>query len=330
MSDTLVLASDGEGIAVAANLLATGHLVAFPTETVYGLGADATDDLAVARIFEAKGRPTFNPLIVHVAHLASAMDLADFSEQALALAKAFWPGPLTMVLPKARGARVSDLVSAGLSTIAVRVPSHPVAQAILRAAHKPIAAPSANRSGLVSPTLAHHVTEDLTGRIDAVVEGGPADVGVESTVIGFSEDGPVLLRPGGIARRAIERVLGAVLLEPLSFAHDQRSTPSLPSPGLMLSHYATQARLRLGARAVLRGEAYLAFGPETDIGIENAWAVFNLSLSGDLVEAASRLFVGLRALDASGAGCIAVAPIPKEGLGEAICDRLARAAAPRP
>ncbi|WP_439573531.1 L-threonylcarbamoyladenylate synthase [Phreatobacter sp.] len=312
------LAADLHGLAEAGRLLREGGLVAFPTETVYGLGADATDGRAVAGIYEAKGRPSFNPLIAHVAEPDEARGLGQFDAAADALSRAFWPGPLTLVVPMAAGAGISDLARAGLDTIGLRVPSHALARTILKAAGRPVAAPSANRSGHVSPTTAAHVLADLDGRIDAVVEGGAADVGVESTIIACLGGDPVLLRPGGLAREAAEAVIG----RPLAAS----SSETTIAPGMLASHYAPNAAIRLDARDVAANEALLAFGPDVPAG---AATVLNLSPSGDLSEAAANLFGHLRALDASGAARIAVMPIPKRGLGEAIRDRLARAAAPR-
>jgi len=315
---TLRLASDLASLAEAGRLLRQGRLVAFPTETVYGLGADATDGLAVAGIYEAKGRPSFNPLIAHVATVGEALALGCFDDAASRLARAFWPGPLTLVVPMAEGAGISDLTRAGLDTVGLRVPSHPVAQAILQAAGRPVAAPSANRSGHVSPTTATHVLADLDGRIDAVVDGGPTDVGVESTIVACLGGAPVLLRPGGVPREAIEAAIG----QPLASA----SGGATIAPGMLASHYAPKAGIRLDVTRVEPGEALLAFGPDAPAG---ATTVLNLSPSSDLAEAAANLFGHLRVLDASGAARIAVMPIPSEGLGEAIRDRLARAAAPR-
>src|SRR3954471_1214944 len=304
-------------IAAAARVLADGRLVAFPTETVYGLGADATNGEAVARLYAAKGRPRFNPLISHVPDAKAAEQLACFSDDAKKLA-AFWPGPLTLVLPKTDRCPVSDLATAGLDSIAVRVPDHPVARDLLNAFGKPVVAPSANQSGHVSPTLAAHVRADLDGRIDLIVDAGPAVVGVESTIVSCL-GAPTLLRPGGLPRDAIERVLGHALLDAEPIADEAPL-----APGMLSSHYAPKARLRLNAVDVRPGEALLAFGPSAP----RAERTLNLSASGDLVEAAANLFSHLRALDAG--AVIAVMPIPNEGLGEAINDRLARAAAPRP
>jgi L-threonylcarbamoyladenylate synthase len=312
----------------AAVLLREGKLVAFPTETVYGLGADAWNGKAVAAIFAAKGRPHFNPLICHYpdAEAAFAEVLAD--DRARRLAARFWPGPLTLVLPRRPECRVDLLAGAGLDTQAVRVPAHPLALALLRAVGRPVAAPSANRSGQVSPTTAAHVLEGLGGRIEAVVDGGPCEVGVESTVLDLaSPGGAVLLRPGGVTAEAIEAEIGPLghALAPESAA----ATATLRSPGLMLSHYAPSLPVRLGAWSVEPGEALLAFGNP----LPGAGAVWNLSEAGDTTEAAARLFAGLRWLDTEGwrlgLSRIAAMPVPEAGLGAAINDRLRRAAAPR-
>lgn len=304
----------------AGRLLRAGELVAFGTETVYGLGGDATNARAVAAIFEAKGRPAFNPLICHFASAASAFAEVRADPRAEALAAHFWPGPLTLVLPRRADSRIDALASAGMATLAVRVPGHAAALALLRAADLPIAAPSANRSGLVSPTSAQHVMDDLGGRIAAVLDCGPCAVGLESTVLDLSEGAPVLLRPGGIAVEEIEAVAGPVGRAP---AADMRS------PGMMASHYAPRAALRLQADEVGELEALLAFGA----ALPGAGAVWNLSARGDLIEAASRLFAGLRWLDAAvaarGLSGIAAMRVPERGLGLAINDRLRRAAAPR-
>jgi L-threonylcarbamoyladenylate synthase len=309
----------------AARVLAGGGLVAFPTETVYGLGADATDARAVARLYAAKGRPAFNPLIAHVGDLDAARRIARFDERSLRLAEAFWPGPLTLVLPKAAGCPVSDLATAGLDTLAVRVPAHPVAQAILRAFGKPVVAPSANISGHVSPTTAAHVQGDLAGRIDLIVDGGPVSVGVESTIVACLAT-PLLLRPGGLPRADIERVLGTKLTRP---AQDVAADAPQPlAPGMLASHYAPRTPVRLDARDLRPGEALLAFGPCPLAGADAA-RTLNLSTTGDLVEAAANLFGHLRHLDTAGASAIAVMAVPDEGLGEAINDRLRRAAIPQ-
>jgi L-threonylcarbamoyladenylate synthase len=322
LSATRMAKADAAAAADAARVLAAGGLVAFPTETVYGLGADATSGPAVARLYDAKGRPAFNPLIAHVADVADAERLARFDADAARLAKAFWPGPLTLVLPKAAGCPVAELATAGLDTIAVRVPAHEVAQDILAAFGKPVVAPSANRSGHVSPTCAEHVAADLAGRIDLIVDGGATPVGVESTIVACLGE-PVLLRPGGLPRAAIERSLGCLLADPAP----ARDTGGPIAPGMLATHYAPRTRLRLNALRVAAGEALLAFGPVPAEGAERAACVLNLSARGDLVEAAANLFAHLRALDAAGAGAIAAMPVPRQGLGEAINDRLERAAA---
>ena len=309
----------------AARCLEDGGLVAFPTETVYGLGADATNSRAVARLYEAKGRPSFNPLIAHVSDLQAARQIARFDDRSLRLAEAFWPGPLTLVLPKAAGCPVSDLATAGLETIAVRIPAHPAARDILRAFGKPVVAPSANLSGNVSPTTAAHVLSDLDGRIDLIVDGGPVSVGVESTIVGCFET-PLLLRPGGLPREEIEQVLGEKLAR---IPDDDGKADAQPlAPGMLASHYAPRTTVRLNAATLERGEALLAFGPHLIPGSDQA-IVMNLSEAGDLVEAAANLFGYLRDLDAKGPRAIAVMPIPHDGLGEAINDRLQRAAIPR-
>lgn len=310
---TETLSPDAKGIRRAERLLSAGGLVAFPTETVYGLGGDARQGKAVASIFDAKGRPSFNPLIVHVADLQSARAYAHFNDTALRLAITFWPGPLTLVLPLRRDAGLSPLVSAGNPTVAIRVPAHPLAQALLHSFAGPIAAPSANPSGRISPTRAQHVLNSLSGRIDAVLDGGPTEVGLESTIVGLSGT-PTLLRAGGLPVEEIERCLDAPLALP--------DTDAITAPGQLASHYAPMATLRLNAQTVQPGERYLGFG--ASIG-----ATLNLSPSGDLREAAANLFRHLHQLDRD-AEPIAVAPIPDKGLGRAINDRLARAAAPRP
>jgi len=323
---TSILPAGPAAVAEAARLLAQGGLVAFPTETVYGLGADATNAAAIARLYQAKGRPAFNPLIAHVGDLAAARRIARFDAAAMALAEAFWPGPLTLVLPKTGDCPVADLATAGLETVAIRVPSHPVARQILRAFGRPVVAPSANISGHVSPTTAAHVQSDLAGRIDLIVDGGPVEVGVESSIVGCFEV-PMLLRPGGLPRGEIERVLGRPLAQP---PDDQAGDGGQPlAPGMLASHYAPRTRVRLDAKRVEPGEALLAFGPDAVPGVDAATAVMNLSERGDLDEAAARLFGYLRALDARGARTIAVMPVPHHGLGEAINDRLRRAAVER-
>ena len=323
--NTRLVSAEFVAIADAALCLANGGLVAFPTETVYGLGADATNGAAVARLYAAKGRPSFNPLIAHVFDLAAAKRLAVFDAAAEKLAAAFWPGPLTLVLKKRAGCPVADLATAGLDTIAVRVPQHPVALGLLGRLGRPIVAPSANRSGHVSPTTANHVMDDLGGRIDYVVDGGAASVGVESTIVACL-DRPTLLRPGGVPRERIEAVLEGFLDDPPAGTVD----PEAPmAPGMLESHYAPHARLRLDVDRVNPGEALLAFGTKLPPGTPDAVLVLNLSPGSDLVEAAANLFSDLRTLDRSDVTTIAVMPVPHEGLGEAINDRLARAAAPR-
>jgi len=306
--------SDAAGIARAGDLLRSGALVAFPTETVYGLGADARNARAVAKIYQAKTRPSFNPLIVHVANQKAAQTLAHFNADARRLADTFWPGPLTLVLPLRAEAGVSALVTAGLESIAIRVPGSALARAVLDAAQCPIAAPSANPSGRISPTNAAHVLAGLDGKIDAVLDGGACAVGLESTIIGVTGP-PTLLRPGGLPDAPIEACLGHKLA--MQSAAD---TPN--APGQLTSHYAPKARMRLNAGAARAGERVLGFGPvEADL---------NLSRAGDLVEAAANLFHHLHLLDRESSAPIAVSPIPETGLGLAINDRLKRAAAPRP
>jgi len=320
MAQTERLADDSTGVERAAAILRRGGLVAFPTETVYGLGADATNAEAVAGIYAAKDRPSFNPLIAHVDSFAAARRHGTFDDSARRLAEAFWPGPLTLVVPAASACAVSDLARAGLDSIGLRVPAHPVARALLSKAGLPIAAPSANRSGRISPTAAAHVLADLDGRIDAVLDGGPAWVGVESTIVACL-DGVRLLRPGGVPREAIAAVLG----HPLGDAPDAGENPL--APGMLASHYAPRARVRLNALDIRPGEAALLFGACAPRGMDRARAVLDLSPKGDLTQAAAHLFSHLRHLDGSGAECIAVCPIPGTGLGEAINDRLSRAAA---
>ena len=321
---TQILPAGEAAVAAAARVLAAGGLVAFPTETVYGLGADATNAAAIAHLYQAKGRPAFNPLIAHVGDIEAARRIARFDAQATALATAFWPGPLTLVLPKTKDCPVADLATAGLETIAIRVPAHTVARDILRAFGGPVVAPSANLSGHVSPTTAAHVQSDLAGRIDLIVDGGPVEVGVESTIVGCFET-PVLLRPGGLPRGEIERVLGRALAQPPAGSDDGQPL----APGMLASHYAPRTRVRLDAGRIEAGEALLAFGPDAVAGVDAATAVMNLSVRGDLDEAAANLFGYLRALDARGARAIAVMPVPHHGLGEAINDRLRRAAVER-
>ena len=315
MTAPLRPAGDPAAINDAADILRLGGLVAMPTETVYGLAADAADAEAVARLYAAKGRPQFNPLIVHVSGPEMAGQCVEIPPLARQLMTAFWPGPLTLVLPKRSDAPVSDLASAGLDTLGVRMPAQPAAQALIAAFGRPLVAPSANPSGAVSPTTAAHVSEALGGRIDMILDAGPCSVGVESTVLAIDGDTAILLRPGGLPRAEIEAVTGPLLRA--------GTDAPLASPGMLKSHYAPAATLRLNAAAPEPGEAWLAFGPEAD------GCTANLSRTGDLTEAAANLFAMLRQLDAEGHDCIAVAPIPMDGLGEAINDRLTRAAAPR-
>jgi L-threonylcarbamoyladenylate synthase len=315
----IVKASD-EAIRAAAEHLRAGRLVAFPTETVYGLGADATNGQAVAAIFAAKGRPRFNPLIVHVLGVAQASEHAAFTPLARQLADAFWPGPLTLVLERRAQSPLSDLVTGGLTTLAMRAPDHPVARALLEATGRPLAAPSANRSGRISPTQAAHVLSDLGDKAAMILDGGPTAHGLESTVIDARGEAPVLLRSGAVTAETIEAVLGQPLLRA------QMTTERPNAPGRLASHYAPDAKVRLGATDVRNGEALLAFGANVP---PSSGPVINLSPSGDLIEAAANLFAALRALDARGADTIAVMPIPDAGIGEAINDRLRRAAAPR-
>lgn len=314
--NTRHLTSEPQDVAEAARILQSGGLVAFPTETVYGLGADASNSTAVAQIFAAKERPQFNPLIIHLPDLDAAQRFGDFPEAALKLAKAFWPGPLTLVVPLKADAALSPLVTSGLNTVGIRVPATPLAQDLLCKAAVPVAAPSANPSGQISPTRARHVAAGLFGRIDAILDGGACGVGVESTIVGFDPE-PVLLRPGGLAAEEIARVLGHPLRQ--NTAED----PDAPtSPGQLLSHYAPKAAVRLNATEKRAGEVLLGFGPVVG-------ADLSLSPTGDLVEAAANLFEALHQLDEIKAGTIAISPIPVEGLGRAINDRLKRAAAPR-
>lgn len=306
----------------ALALLEAGEPVAIPTETVYGLAADATDGAAVARIFEVKGRPRFNPLIAHVADPAMAEEIARFGPLAQHLVEAFWPGPLTLVLTLRDSAAVHPLVTAGLDTVALRMPKGPAGEIIARFG-RPLAAPSANLSGRLTPTDARAVAAELGERIALVVDGGASPVGLESTIVRVTDDGPVLLRPGGLARAEIEAVTGV----PLARHGDGGK---LQAPGMMASHYAPDAPMRLDVEELREGEALLAFGPRRVADTERAVAMRNLSEAGDLREAAANLFAFMRELDRAGAKAIAVEPIPGEGLGEAINDRLARAAAPRP
>lgn len=308
-----------EALSRAVELLRAGEAIAIPTETVYGLAADATNGEAVARIYETKGRPQFNPLIAHVADRAMAERIAVFNPLARLLADAFWPGPLTLVLPHRAGSGVHPLVTAGLDTIALRCPKGFGAR-VIEALGRPVAAPSANSSGRISGTTAEAVEADLGARIPLIVDGGPTPVGLESTIVKVGEDGITLLRPGGVAADEIERVTGMSLM---------RGAKGVQAPGMLASHYAPNAHMRLGVAEVKPGEALLAFGPQRAAGAERAVAMRNLSESGEMREAAANLFSHLLALDRSGAATIAVEPVPLEGLGEAINDRLARAAAPR-
>ena len=311
---------NAEDLPAAASALRAGGLVAFPTETVYGLGALAGDAAAVARLYAAKGRPRFNPLIVHVADVASAGRIAALPPAALALAQAFWPGPLTLVAPLRERGAVCALATAGLTTVGVRVPAHPLAQALLAAVGAPVVAPSANPSGTVSPTTAAHVLDGLGQRIDGVLDGGPCPVGLESTILGFEGAVPVLLRPGGLPLEAIEAALGASV--------GPASKAAITAPGQLASHYAPGAALRLAASAPRAGEAWLGFGPDD---VSQGPLALSLSPAGDLTQAAAALFSHLRTLDSAlgGHDTIAVAAIPDHGLGAAINDRLRRAAAPR-
>jgi L-threonylcarbamoyladenylate synthase len=314
-----VVPATEEAIGRAAQALARGEIVAFPTETVYGLGADARDARAVAKVFAAKERPRFNPLIVHVPNLTAAETYAVFDATARKLADAFWPGPLSLVLPTRPDSGIADLVTGGLDTIALRAPNHRVAQELLAEAKLPIAAPSANRSGRISPTMAAHVEAELGDVPAMILDGGPCPLGIESTVVGVAGDAPVLLRLGAVPREAIQAVLGQAL--PLA-----NEDAAIASPGQLERHYAPNTPLRLGATDVCAREALLAFGPNAPQG---AIASINLSASGDLEEAAANLFASLRRLDEAGAKAMAVMPIPERGLGEAINDRLRRAAKAR-
>ncbi|HMR53644.1 MAG TPA: L-threonylcarbamoyladenylate synthase [Amaricoccus sp.] len=318
--NTVILSDSARGLRAAAGLLRAGQLVAFPTETVYGLGANARDDRAVARIFTAKGRPVFNPLIVHVPDAAMALELAEFSPAAEALARRFWPGPLTLVLTRRPETGLSGLATAGLDTVALRVPAHPLAHRLLEEFGGPLAAPSANPSGGVSPTTRAHVLDGLDGAIAAVLDGGACPVGLESTIVGFDRDTAVLLRPGGLPVEEIAALLGRPV--------DTLTTRHVTAPGQLQSHYAPRATLRLDAAGAASDEIWLGFGP-----VASLRPGLNLSERGDLVEAAANLFAHLRAADAlaaeAGLSRIAVAPVPDSGLGLGINDRLRRAAAPR-
>ena len=321
--ETGLIAADEVGLTKAVGILRSGGLVVFPTETVYGLGADARRRDAVQAVYAAKGRPRDNPLIVHVEGIRAAESVAVFHREALLLADTFWPGPLTLVLPYRAESGLAVEVAGGLATVAVRVPSHPVARSLLKGFGGPIAGPSANPSGRVSPTEAAHVLADLNGRVDAVLDGGPCAVGIESAIVGFGEDGPVLLREGGIVRSSLETAMRQ------SFAPSPAHQRPL-APGSFESHYAPSARLRINAESPAPGEGWLGFGPEPE-GVRHAAAAGNLSRSGNVREAAQRLYSCLRELDAAlgGRGCVAVRTVPDSGLGAAVNDRLRRAAAPR-
>ena len=320
--ETTRLVADQRGLEEAAARLREGQLVAFPTETVYGLGADATNPQAIAALYAAKGRPQFNPLIAHIADHAQALREGHFNHIAQQLAEAFWPGPLTLVVPRAENGTVCDLNCAGLGSVGLRLPSHPIARALIEKTGRPVAAPSANRSGHISPTEADHVWADLNGRIDALIEAYASPVGVESTIIACLGEEPRLLRHGGVTLEDIVEKTGLRLTNGEGGA--------IIAPGMMESHYAPDARVKLNAAAVAPDEAVLLFGPHSPAGSEHAKARLNLSPRGDLTEAAAHLYDYLRRLDRTGATGIAVAPIPDHGLGAAINDRLRRAAAPRP
>jgi L-threonylcarbamoyladenylate synthase len=324
-TNAAIRAADTAAIDAAARLIRDGRLVAFPTETVYGLGCDATNDRAVAAVFAAKGRPSFNPLIVHFANADAAEREALFNDRARAVARALWPGPLTLVLPRRAGCRLSRLASAGLDTVAVRVPAHDVAHALLAAAGVPVAAPSANRSGELSPTTAAHVAASLDGVPAMILDGGPTRIGLESTVVDLSGERPALLRPGGVPRAAVEAITG-----PLDVPAEDPAEAARKSPGRIARHYAPHTPLRINARSVASGEALLAFGPNLPTGADKAVAVANLSPAGNTEEAAANLFAFLHRLDVAGAAAIACAPVPVDGLGAAINDRLVRAAEPLP
>lgn len=315
-AETRLLAPEPEELAYAAMMLAQGRLVAMPTETVYGLAADARNPLAVAAIYAAKGRPSFNPLIVHAPDLATAETIGIFGDPARRLAEAFWPGALTLVVPLRADSGIASLVTAGLDTVAIRVPAHQAAQDLLHALGGVVAAPSANRSGRISPTTAAHVMAGLDGKLAAVIDAGPCPVGVESTIIGWQGGLPALLRPGGIPAEAIAEALGQRLTMPAANADPEKPA----APGMLTSHYAPGAPVRLNARAAGPDEFLIGFGPVS--------GEITLSPSGDLVEAAANLFDALHQADATGRP-IAVAPIPDHGMGRAINDRLRRAAAPR-
>jgi L-threonylcarbamoyladenylate synthase len=317
---TRLLPATFANIAEAGRVLQAGRLVAFPTETVYGLGGNALDDHAVAAIYEAKNRPDFNPLIVHVPSLAAAADFARVTDEATMLAQKFWPGPLTMILPRLKDCKLSLLLSAGLDTVAIRVPNHPVAERLLQACGLPLAGPSANPSGRISPTCPEHVIDGLGGKVDVVLDGGPCRIGIESTVLDLSAGEPVILRPGGILAEEISAVLG---LEVDWRQNAAAEAHGYKSPGQLTSHYAPRLPVRLNAHAAEPGEILLGFGPSAPASSHN------LSPAGDLTEAAANLFGALRSADRPEHRGIAVMPIPETGLGLAINDRLRRAAAPR-
>ena len=321
--ETGLLPPDGVGLAKAAEILRSGGLVAFPTETVYGLGADARSRDAVLGVYAAKGRPRDNPLIVHFEGTRAAEAAVEFNRESRLLAEAFWPGPLTLVLPYRTRSDLALEVTGGLATVAVRVPSHPVALSLLSAFGGPIVGPSANPSGRVSPTEAAHVLADLCGRVDAVIDGGSCAVGIESAIVGFGEVGPLLFREGGIPQSSLEKAMGRTFAPCRGYRRPQ-------APGSYESHYAPSARLRINAEFPAPGEGWLGFGPEPD-GVRHAVALRNLSRSGDVREAAQRLYSSLRELDAAlgGRGCVAVRTVPDFGLGAAVNDRLRRAASPR-
>ena len=323
---TRVTGVDPDSILAGASILRSGGLVAFPTETVYGLGADATNPLAVAKLYAAKGRPSFNPLISHVIDQSAAEKLGNFCDDARKLAMSFWPGPLTLVVPKSYNCDVCELALSGLETIAIRVPSHPVARVLLEAVNRPVVAPSANRSGKISPTISEHVSHDLFGRIDLILDGGRAEIGLESTIVYCGENEVQILRPGGISSSLLSSVIGKSVKNGTDVG---QSNDKLTAPGMLSSHYAPNAFVRLNADTVEVGESLLSFGEDEAKNAERAHKYLNLSPSSNLVEAAANLFQYLRILDTEGVRMIAVAPIPNIGIGEAINDRLRRAASPR-
>jgi L-threonylcarbamoyladenylate synthase len=318
-----IMPADDGAIGLAGAILRDGGLVGMPTETVYGLAADSTNAEAVARIYEAKGRPRFNPLISHVVDLGQALDHGVLDKAALKLAQAFWPGPLTLVVPLRAGSAISHLARAGLDTVALRVPGHPAARAIIAAAGRPLAAPSANRSGRVSPTSARDVAEELGAKVDLIIDGGACDIGVESSVVACVDGEALLLRPGGAAREDLSRALGR------DIGMGETTADSPRAPGLLASHYAPLASVHTNVTNAPRNHAVLTFAGRKIVQDGHSGQVLDLSETGDLREAAARLFSALRELDATGPSAISVAPIPSEGLGEAINDRLSRASAPR-